>query len=115
MKFVATKTADQLDLQALHRVRERFVSQRTGVNQNRAFLLERLSGPQRTRALIAASRNTVSAAPTTDREPFSRRGARIIERHTKNSTQNIAPGRVAGPVREDRPLFRWAWLCETLV
>jgi hypothetical protein len=25
MKFVATKTADQLDLQALHRVRERFV------------------------------------------------------------------------------------------
>jgi transposase len=29
MKFVATKTADQLDLQALHRVRERLVSQRT--------------------------------------------------------------------------------------
>lgn len=42
MKFVATKTADQLDLQALHRVRERLVSQRTGViNQVRAFLLER--------------------------------------------------------------------------
>ena len=35
MKFVATKTADQLDLQALHRVRERLVSQRTGIiNQN---------------------------------------------------------------------------------
>src|SRR5262249_20910971 len=31
MKFVATKTADQLDLQALHRVRERLVSQRTGI------------------------------------------------------------------------------------
>ncbi len=42
MKFVATKSADQLDLQALHRVRERLVSQRTGViNQIRAFLLER--------------------------------------------------------------------------
>jgi transposase len=42
MKFVATKTVDQLDLQALHRVRERFVSQRTGIiNQIRAFLLER--------------------------------------------------------------------------
>src|SRR5215475_4665823 len=42
MKFVRTKTADQLDLQALHRVRERLVSQRTGViNQIRAFLLER--------------------------------------------------------------------------
>ena len=44
MKFVATKTADQLDLQALHRVRERLVGQRTGViNQIRAFLLERAS------------------------------------------------------------------------
>jgi transposase len=42
MKFVATKTADQLDLQALHRVRERLVSQRTGIiNQIRAVLLER--------------------------------------------------------------------------
>src|SRR3989440_11771447 len=42
MKFVATKTAEQLDLQALHRGRERLVSQRTGViNQIRAFLLER--------------------------------------------------------------------------
>ena len=44
MKFVATKTAEQLDLQALHRVRERLVSQRTGIiNQIRAFLLERTS------------------------------------------------------------------------
>jgi transposase len=39
MKFVATKTAAQLDLQALHRVRERFVGQRTGItNQIHAFL-----------------------------------------------------------------------------
>ena len=37
IQFVATKTADQLDLQALHRVRERLVSQRTGIiNQIRA-------------------------------------------------------------------------------
>jgi len=42
MKFVAAKTAEQLDLQALHRVRERLVGQRTGIiNQIRAFLLER--------------------------------------------------------------------------
>src|SRR6266403_3286622 len=42
MKFVATKTAEQLDLQALHRVRERLVSQRIGIiNQVRAFFLER--------------------------------------------------------------------------
>jgi transposase len=37
-----TKSADELDLQALHRVRERLVRQRTGtINQIRAFLLER--------------------------------------------------------------------------
>jgi transposase len=42
MRFVATKTVEQLDLQALHRVRERLVGQRTGIiNQIRAFLLER--------------------------------------------------------------------------
>ena len=42
MNFVATKTGDQFDLQALHRVRDRLVGQRTGViNQIRAFLLER--------------------------------------------------------------------------
>ena len=38
MKFVATKTAEQLDLQAMYRVRERSVSQRTAIiNQIRAF------------------------------------------------------------------------------
>ena len=42
MKFVPIKSADQLDLQAMHRIRERAVSQRTRVvNQIRAFLLER--------------------------------------------------------------------------
>lgn len=42
MRFVAIKSVEQLDLQALHRIRDRLVSQRTGViNQIRAFLLER--------------------------------------------------------------------------
>jgi transposase len=42
MKFVAIKTVEQLGLQALHRVRERLVCQRTSViNQICAFLLER--------------------------------------------------------------------------
>jgi transposase len=42
MRFVATKTPEQLDLQALHRVRERLVGRRTAlINQIRAFLLER--------------------------------------------------------------------------
>jgi transposase len=42
MRFVPIKTDDQLDLQALHRVRDRLMERRTSViNQIRAFLLER--------------------------------------------------------------------------
>jgi transposase len=42
MRFVPIKTDDQLDLQAMHRVRDRLISRRTAViNQLRAFLLER--------------------------------------------------------------------------
>ena len=42
MRFVPIKTDDQLDLQALHRVRDRLMIRRTSViNQIRAFLLER--------------------------------------------------------------------------
>jgi transposase len=41
-RFVPAKTDEQLDLQALHRVRSRLVSERTAViNQMRGFLLER--------------------------------------------------------------------------
>ena len=41
-RFVPAKTDEQLDLQALHRVRSRLVSDRTAViNQIRGFLLER--------------------------------------------------------------------------
>jgi len=41
-RFVPAKTDEQLDLQALHRVRSRLVSERTAViNQIRGFLLER--------------------------------------------------------------------------
>jgi transposase len=42
MRFVPIKTDDQLDLQSLHRVRERWVGRRTAViNQIRGMLLER--------------------------------------------------------------------------
>lgn len=42
MHFVSIKTPDQMDLLALHRVRSRLVSRRTGViNQIRGFLIER--------------------------------------------------------------------------
>jgi transposase len=42
MRFVPVKSVEQLDLQALHRVRSRLIGQRTAViNQIRGFLLER--------------------------------------------------------------------------
>lgn len=40
MRFVALKSNDQIDLQAVHRIRERLIGERTAViNQIRAFLI----------------------------------------------------------------------------
>jgi transposase len=42
MRFVPIKTDEQLDMQSLHRVRERWIMRRTAVvNQIRGLLLER--------------------------------------------------------------------------
>src|SRR5713101_7130327 len=65
MKFVATKTPEQLDLQALHRVRERLVSQRTGIiNQIRAFLLERALAVRQGFRFLRTALPDILAAPT---------------------------------------------------
>jgi transposase len=65
MKFVATKIADQLDLQALHRVRERLVSQRTGIiNQIRAFLLERGIAVRQGQRFLRAELPRILATPS---------------------------------------------------
>jgi transposase len=54
MRFVPVKSAAQLDLQALHRARDRLVVQRTGlINQIRAFLLERGIAVRAGRAALA--------------------------------------------------------------
>src|SRR5438270_2671071 len=77
MKFVATKTADQLDLQALHRVRERLVSQRTGIiNQIRAFLLERGVAVRQGLRFLRAELPRILAAPP---DVLSPRMVRVIE------------------------------------
>jgi transposase len=56
MRFVALKTEQQLDVQVLHRVRDRLVGQRTSLmNQMRSILLERgVVVPQGRRALLEA-------------------------------------------------------------
>jgi transposase len=77
MKFVATKSADQLDLQALHRVRERMVSQRTGIiNQIRAFLLERGIAVRQGFRFLRAQLSGILA---TRSESLSPRMVRLIE------------------------------------
>jgi transposase len=77
MKFVATKSADQLDLQAMHRVRERLVSQRTGIiNQIRAFLLERGIAVRQGRRFLREELPRLLATPP---EVLSPRMVLIIE------------------------------------
>jgi len=77
MKFVATKTVDQLDLQALHRVRERLVSQRTGIiNQIRAFLLERGVAVRQGLRFLRAELPHILATPP---DVLSPRMVRVIE------------------------------------
>jgi transposase len=77
MKFVATKTAEQLDLQALHRVRERLVSQRTGIiNQIRAFLLERGVAVRQGLRFLRAELPRILATPC---DALSPRMVRLIE------------------------------------
>jgi transposase len=88
MKFVATKSIDQLDLQALHRVRERLVSQRTGiVNQIRAFLLERGIAVRQGPRFLRIELPRLLAGPSDDPggpRPL-RRGTRSPERGTLSS------------------------------
>src|SRR5918992_2221100 len=77
MKFVATKSVEQLDLQALHRVRERLVSQRTGiVNQIRAFLLERGIAVRQGPRFLRMELPRILAGPS---DVLSPRMAHIIE------------------------------------
>jgi transposase len=76
MKFVATKTGDQLDLQALHRVRERLVSQRTGIiNQIRAFLLERGMAVRQGQRFLRAALPGILVTPA---DALSPRMVRIV-------------------------------------
>ena len=76
MNFVAIKTPEQMDLLALHRVRSRLVSQRTGViNQIRGFLIERgITVRQGVAPLHRALPDILSSRP----EALSRRMVSLI-------------------------------------
>jgi len=102
MKFVATKTAEQLDLQALHRVRERLVGQRTGIiNQIRAFLLERGEA-------LRCGKDCVTCAPSCRaswrRAPMSSRPACCASSRT---WQETGTGWMSGSRASPARLKRW--------
>ena len=111
MKFVATKTADQLDLQALHRVRERLVSQRTGIiNQIRAFLLERGVAVRQGLRFLRAELPRILGTPS---DLLSPRILRIIEDLTGDWRR--LDERVEGLSNEIEAIARQDTGCERLM
>ena len=77
MKFVATKTVDQPDLQAMHRVPGRLVSQRTGIiNQIRTFLVQRGIAVWQGLRFLRSKLPGILAGPS---DALSPRMVRIIE------------------------------------
>jgi transposase len=111
MKFVATKTADQLDLQALHRVRERLVSQRTGIiNQIRAFLLERGIAVRQGQRFLRAELPRILATPP---DVLSPRMLRMIEDLTGDWRR--LDERVEGLSNEIEAIARQDASCERLM
>lgn len=77
MRFVGLKSEEQLDMQSLHRARDRLVGERTAlINQLRAFLLERgISVPQGRRKL----ERHVETLLVAEEVSFSRRTRVLIE------------------------------------
>jgi hypothetical protein len=76
LKTVSEKTQDQLDLQALHRVRARLVSRRTAtINQIRAFLIEHGITVRRG---VASLRNSLSTILENRRDALSLRMRKLI-------------------------------------
>ena len=111
MKFVATKTVEQLDLQALHRVRERLVSQRTGIiNQIRAFLLERGVAVRQGQRFFRAERPRILATPP---DVLSPRMVRIIE--SLASDLRLLDKRIQGLSGEIEELAKRDAGCERLM
>ncbi len=111
MKFVATKTAEQLDLQALHRVRERLVSQRTGIiNQIRAFMLERGIAVRQGIGFLRTELPTILATRT---DTLSPRMLRVIEELAGDWRR--LDQRVDGLSREIEALARQDQACSRLM
>src|ERR1700690_4117220 len=90
MRFVPIKTDDQLDLQAIHRVRDRLISRRTAViNQLRAFLLERGLVFARTPAKLRAAMSDILENAEVDLTPQMRNLIDLLWGEWKTVEQQI--------------------------
>jgi transposase len=90
MRFVPIKTDDQLDLQAIHRVRDRLISRRTAViNQIRAFLLERGLVFAQTPAKLKAAMADVLENAEADLTPMMRNLIHMLWSEWKQIEQQV--------------------------
>ena len=90
MRFVPIKTDEQLDLQAIHRVRDRLISRRTAViNQLRAFLLERGLVFARTPAKLRAAMSDILENAEADLTPQMRNLIDLLWGEWKTVEQQI--------------------------
>jgi transposase len=90
MRFVPIKTDDQLDLQAIHRVRDRLISRRTAViNQLRAFLLERGMVFAKTPAKLRASMSDILENADADLTPQMRNLIHMLWSEWKTVEQQV--------------------------
>jgi transposase len=109
MKFVATKTVEQLDLKALHRVRERLVSQRTGIiNQIRAFMLERGIAVRQGIGFLRTELPTILATRTDALSPWMLRVIEELAVDWRRPDQRIdgLSGEIEALVRQDQACSR---------
>jgi transposase len=111
MKFVATKSIDRLELQALQRVRERLVSQCTGIiNQIQAFLLERGVAIRQRPRFLRIELPRLLASPS---DVVSPRMTRLIEGLADDWRR--LDDRIAGLSREIEAMARHDTGCERLM
>ena len=103
MRFAPIKTDDQLDLQALHRVRDRLMARRTAlINQIRAFLLERgivfAKSPIRLKEALPEVLENVNENLPEDAEP----GRHAVERVEGPGASDCRDERRSGTDRFER-------------
>ena len=107
MRFVALKSEAQLDLQTLHRARDRLVGERTAlINQLRAFLLERGTAVPQGRRKLELFLETLLSADQVSLSPRTRLLIEDMREEWRAGPPH--PGvrrgvRASGPYGRDRP------------